>query len=175
MATSRCRGRRRPPARLDAIGATSTPRRRHAPPNAGATPRSTRSPTPYIINELNINSAISSPGHGEVLKLNECGPTYDVKGYAYGGGGRKIIRVEVTLDGGKSWHLVEDGNVTHPPDTPTPAGKYWGWCMWTITVPTSDLLKATNVACRAWSSRSARWRPSLRIGRGLVKVDSRAD
>ena len=56
----------------------------------------------------------------------------------------------MTLDGGKSWHLVEDGNVTHPPDTPTAAGKYWGWCMWTITVPTADLLKATNVACRAW-------------------------
>ena len=45
-----------------------------------------------------------------------------------------------------------NGNVTHPPDTPTPAGKYWGWCMWTITVPTSDLLKATNVACRAWDA-----------------------
>merc|ERR1719201_2032292 len=106
----------------------------------------------YIINELNINSAISSPGHGEVLYLDECGPTYETKGYAYGGGGRKIIRVEVTLDGGKSWHLVEDGNVTHPPDTPTPAGKYWGWCLWTITVPTPDLLKATNVACRAWDA-----------------------
>ena len=24
--------------------------------------------------------------------------------------------------------------------------------MWTITVPTSDLLKATNVACRAWDA-----------------------
>ena len=106
----------------------------------------------YIINELNINSAISSPGHGEVLYLDECGPTYEIKGYAYGGGGRKIIRVEVTLDGGKSWHLVEDGNVTHPPGTPTAAGKYWGWCMWTITVPTADLLKATNVACRAWDA-----------------------
>jgi len=106
----------------------------------------------YIINELNINSAISSPGHGEVLKLKDMKETYDVKGYAYGGGGRKIIRVEVTLDGGRSWHLVKDGNVTHPPNTPTPAGKYWGWCFWTITVPTADLLKATNVACRAWDA-----------------------
>lgn len=106
----------------------------------------------YIINELGINSAISRPGHGEVLDLAGCGETYDVKGYAYSGGGRKIIRVEVTLDGGQSWHLVEDGNVTHPPNTPTAAGKYWGWCHWTITVPTADLLKAENVACRAWDS-----------------------
>ena len=104
----------------------------------------------YIINDLNINSAISRPGHGEVLDLATCGATYDVQGYAYGGGGRMIIRVEVTLDGGQSWHLVKDDAITHPPNTPTKAGKYWGWCRWTIPVPTSDLLKAENVACRAW-------------------------
>ncbi|KAH8095220.1 hypothetical protein JL720_2503 [Aureococcus anophagefferens] len=82
----------------------------------------------YIINELNINSAMFHPGHGE------------------------IIRVEVTLDGGASWFLVKDGDVTHPPNTPNKAGKYWGWCFWKITVPTADLLKAPNVACRAWDA-----------------------
>ncbi|KAH8091636.1 hypothetical protein JL720_5948 [Aureococcus anophagefferens] len=87
----------------------------------------------YIINELNINSAMFHPGHGEVLDLATAGPTYDVEGYAYGGGGRKIIRVEVTLDGGASWFLVKDGDVTHPPNTPNKAGKYWGWCFWKIT------------------------------------------
>ncbi|KAH8061406.1 hypothetical protein JL722_4023 [Aureococcus anophagefferens] len=106
----------------------------------------------YIINELNINSAMFHPGHGEVLDLATAGPTYDVEGYAYGGGGRKIIRVEVTLDGGASWFLVKDGDVTHPPNTPNKAGKYWGWCFWKITVPTADLLKAPNVACRAWDA-----------------------
>ena len=106
----------------------------------------------YIINELNINSAMFHPGHGEVLDLATAGPTYDVEGYAYGGGGRKIIRVEVTLDGGASWFLVKDGDVTHPPNTPNKAGKYWGWCFWKITVPTADLLKAPNVQCRAWDA-----------------------
>ena len=106
----------------------------------------------YIINDLNINSAMTAPGHGEVLDLRTAGPTYVVKGYAYCGGGRKIIRVEVTLDGGESWALCEDGDVTWPEGCPNKAGKYWGWCLWELTVKTADLLKAPNVCCRAWDS-----------------------
>lgn len=44
----------------------------------------------YIINELNVNSAISRPAHGEVLELATLGASYDVEGYAYSGGGRKV-------------------------------------------------------------------------------------
>lgn len=60
----------------------------------------------FIINDLNINSAIARPWHDEVLPLTTNAP-YTVRGYAYGGGGRKIIRVEVSLDGGVSWRLAE--------------------------------------------------------------------
>merc|ERR1719478_683790 len=52
----------------------------------------------YIINDLNINSAVSSPDHEEVLPLTGKGQTYTIKGYAYNGGGRKVIRVEVSID-----------------------------------------------------------------------------
>ena len=31
----------------------------------------------------------------------------DIKGYAWSGGGRGIIRVEVSIDGGKTWNLAE--------------------------------------------------------------------
>ena len=41
----------------------------------------------YIINELNINSVITTPGHDEILPIN--GVTtqrgYTMKGYAYSG------------------------------------------------------------------------------------------
>eukprot|EP00961_Rhodomonas_salina_P297876 3937577-Rhodomonas_salina.1 len=87
----------------------------------------------YLFNELNINSAISSPGaaacssllslacvllacvvlgltgayaptaHGEVLPLATPGP-YVLKGWAYSGGGRKVTRVETSLDGGNTWY-----------------------------------------------------------------------
>lgn len=38
----------------------------------------------YIINELNIQSTITSPAHEEVVPL-EAGPTYTVRGYAFTG------------------------------------------------------------------------------------------
>merc|ERR1719253_762606 len=54
----------------------------------------------YLFNELNINSVISSPGHGEILSLDNAAKPYTMKGYAYSGGGRKVTRVEVSLDQG---------------------------------------------------------------------------
>lgn len=60
----------------------------------------------FIINELNINSAIARPWHDELLPLAADAP-YEVKGYAYSGGGRKVTRVEVSLDGGAKWEQAE--------------------------------------------------------------------
>lgn len=39
----------------------------------------------YIINELNINSAITSPAHGEILPITSASEPYVIKGYAYTG------------------------------------------------------------------------------------------
>ena len=89
----------------------------------------------YIINELNINSAIASPGHLEVLPLKGKGQTYTIKGYCYNGGGRKVIRVEVSLDGGATWTLTK---LNHP-ETPTEYGKYWCWCFFEHEIDVSEL------------------------------------
>lgn len=65
----------------------------------------------YAIYDLSTNSATVYPAHDEKLYLSssdtstdapESEQTYQVKGYAYGGGGRRVTRVEVTLDKGKS-------------------------------------------------------------------------
>jgi hypothetical protein len=40
----------------------------------------------YIINDLNINSAIAKPWHDEVVMLRDGSQPYTVKGYAYAGG-----------------------------------------------------------------------------------------
>ena len=72
----------------------------------------------------------------------------DISGYAYGGGGRKIIRVEVSLDGGETWLFTE---LTHP-ETPTEFGKFWCWCFWKLPVDVSDLASCHDIMCRAWDS-----------------------
>ncbi|KAJ4963638.1 hypothetical protein NE237_023577 [Protea cynaroides] len=102
----------------------------------------------YIINELNINSVITTPSHEERLLINS--PTtqmpYKLRGYAYSGGGRKITRVEVTMDGGESW-LVCHLDIKEKPNK---YGKYWCWCFWSLEVEVLNLLSAREIAVRAW-------------------------
>uniref|UniRef100_J3LHH7 Nitrate reductase n=1 Tax=Oryza brachyantha TaxID=4533 RepID=J3LHH7_ORYBR len=102
----------------------------------------------YMINELNINSVITTPGHDEVLPINALTTQrpYTMKGYAYSGGGRKVTRVEVTLDGGETWQVC---NLDHP-ERPTKYGKYWCWCFWWVEIEVLELLAAKEIAVRAW-------------------------
>jgi hypothetical protein len=56
-----------------------------------------------LLNHLNVNSVITSPGHEEFFRIRHGLTRYTMRGYAYAGGGREVRRVEVTLDGGKTW------------------------------------------------------------------------
>ncbi|OIT33090.1 PREDICTED: nitrate reductase [NADH] 2 [Nicotiana attenuata] len=102
----------------------------------------------YIINELNINSVITTPCHEEILPINAWTTQrpYTLRGYAYSGGGKKVTRVEVTLDGGETWQV---STLDHP-EKPTKYGKYWCWCFWSLEVEVLDLLSAKEIAVRAW-------------------------
>lgn len=64
----------------------------------------------YAIYELNVNSVAVYPQHEEEINLSTAGPTYTVKGYAYAGGGRRIIKVEISLDRGKCIHNPRPGD-----------------------------------------------------------------
>ena len=55
----------------------------------------------YAIYDLSVNSAIVYPQHNESVQLSSSS-TYNVRGYAYGGGGRRINRIELSLDKGSS-------------------------------------------------------------------------
>ncbi|KAG0244101.1 hypothetical protein B0O80DRAFT_419311 [Mortierella sp. GBAus27b] len=114
----------------------------------------------YTINELNINSAICSPPHGSVLPISDpqaMSSEMTLSGYAYNGGCKKITRVEVTLDSGKSW-LVTD--LEHPEEWPEyqfcndpfPRQRYWCWCFWSIKIPVRQLLNCKDIHVRAWDS-----------------------
>ena len=47
----------------------------------------------YEIYERNVNSVTSSPGHQEMIVIENLHSPYTVKGYAYGGGGRKVFMI----------------------------------------------------------------------------------
>jgi len=101
----------------------------------------------YIINELNINSAVATPWHDEVVLLRENKP-YTITGYAYTGGGRKIIRCEVSVDDGKTWRQAN----IHRFEKPNPYGKTWAWVFWDLTVSTFEFTQCKELLVRAWDS-----------------------
>ena len=52
------------------------------------------------------------------------------KGWAWAGGGRNIVRVDITGDGGKTWataDIIEGGNQKF--------GRSWAWVFWASDVP----------------------------------------
>ncbi|KAL1628717.1 hypothetical protein SLS56_005709 [Neofusicoccum ribis] len=115
----------------------------------------------YAIYDLSTNSAIAYPAHEEQLCVVGGPEKYRVKGYAYGGGGRRVTRVEVSLDKGKTWRL---SNIDYAEDRYREAAPQdllggrldmdWRescfcWCFWDIDIPVSELKEASDVVVRA--------------------------
>ncbi|KAJ2904367.1 hypothetical protein MKZ38_008152 [Zalerion maritima] len=117
----------------------------------------------YAIYDLNTNSATAYPAHNEVLSLdNTQGDTYNVRGYAYSGGGKRVTRVEITLDKGRTWKLA---NIKYPEDEYRNAREgemlYGGlldmswrescfcWCFWDLDIPMSEIASCDDIMVRA--------------------------
>jgi len=114
----------------------------------------------YAIYDLSSNSAIAYPAHEEQLCTVGAPENYRVKGYAYGGGGRRITRVEVTLDKGKSWRLAK---IDYAEDRYREAGQQmlhggkldmeWRencfcWCFWNLDIAISELKDTKDIFVR---------------------------
>lgn len=120
----------------------------------------------YILYDLNVNSAITTPAHGETIQPQSLhdNDTYVARGYAYTGGNRRITRVEVSLDSGKSWTLAELERVPaerladmYAGLTPPLVGssyykrsRNWTWVRWSLGIPMGDLRDAREMVVRAW-------------------------
>lgn len=72
-------------------------------------------------------------------------PHSDNSAVIFTGGGRKVTRVEVSLDKGKTWLI--SNIIRH--EEPTEHGKYWCWVFWEVQVPILDLLRAEEICSRA--------------------------
>ncbi|KND02517.1 uncharacterized protein SPPG_02976 [Spizellomyces punctatus DAOM BR117] len=104
----------------------------------------------YLLYELNVNSVILFPAHGQKLDVKDITSNFTVTGYAYDGGGRKISRVEVTLDGGESWNECK---IAYPEDyEPRHGRKWWVMCKWSIEFPAWKVVSARDMAVRAWNA-----------------------
>jgi sulfite oxidase len=88
------------------------------------------------IYDMPLNSAICEPGRHAAMKA---GPT-SLRGYAVATG-RAIMRVDVSINGGRTWRQAE---LEHNADEP------WSWTFWSVTL---DLSKGEHeLAVRAWDS-----------------------
>lgn len=72
-----------------------------------------------------------------------CPKPVTVKGYAISGGGRAIYRVELSVDGGKTWEPVD--KIEQTPDKIS--GMYWAWALWEKKVP--KILTTSELVVRA--------------------------
>ncbi|XP_068238177.1 sulfite oxidase [Palaemon carinicauda] len=98
------------------------------------------------IQDLPVISAICVPEEGETLKVVDGKVT--LRGYAWSGGGRKVIRVDVSTDGGKNWQAVEDltsDPARHP--------RAWGWSLWQAEVPVKEGISETQLCVKAVDSQ----------------------
>lgn len=94
------------------------------------------------IQELPVQSLICYPQSGSSIPEGEEDLT--LRGIAWSGGGRAIIRVDVSVDGGQSWHTAE---LTE--GTQQRRGRAWAWTFWETTVPLPPHEGELEVCCKA--------------------------
>lgn len=102
------------------------------------------------IQELPVQSAICDPEDGDVVKLTDDG-RLPLRGYAWSGGGRGVVRVDVSVDGGQNWQvadLIRDETQEY--------NRQWAWTLWRIDAEVSpELARAGDLQICIKASDSA--------------------
>lgn len=114
------------------------------------------------IQEYPVQAAICSPLDGSTVDAEDGEVT--VRGYALSG----IQRVDVTVDGGRSWHAA------HLQTDPQPYGRQWAWTVWEVTVPLAATTTGQRVEIAAKATdTSNNTQPETDVGiwnmRGLLE------
>ncbi|XP_053564091.1 sulfite oxidase, mitochondrial [Bombina bombina] len=97
------------------------------------------------IQDLPVQSAITEPRPGQKIHPSPEGQ-FTVKGYAWSGGGRKIVRVDVSLDGGNTWKVAE---LTGEEQN---TGKAWAWKQWKLSASLPTDVTEITIICKAVDS-----------------------
>jgi len=80
------------------------------------------------IQDMPVVSAICEPTKGSSVYSDE--GKVAARGYAWSGGGRDIIRVDVSADGGNSWTPATLKKLPQ-----SKSGRAWAWTLWEADVP----------------------------------------
>lgn len=80
------------------------------------------------IQETPVTSAIVVPEPSGTIPKGK--GTFAVKGYAFAGGGREVIRVDVSADGGKTWRSAK--LLQRPDAADVGYRKDWAWKQWEV-------------------------------------------
>jgi nitrate reductase (NAD(P)H) len=94
----------------------------------------------YQVQELNVNSVLFEP-HQDTVAVPGA---LSVTGYAYTGNGRALSRLEISIDGGKTWQQCRKLEFT-----PTEHGKLFSWVRFQHTVD-FDPTEHKEIISRAW-------------------------
>ncbi|OQR67496.1 putative sulfite oxidase [Tropilaelaps mercedesae] len=98
------------------------------------------------IEELPVTSAICDPIDGtQACVVNG---RITLRGYAWSGGGRKIVRVDVSADGGKTWQAAD----LVGQEKASPLYRTWSWTIWEASVQVKPGQEFAELACKAVDS-----------------------
>lgn len=114
----------------------------------------------YAIYDLSPNSAIAYPAHEEQLCVVKGPEKYRARGDAYSGGGRRITRVEISIDKGRTWRLADIDYAEdqyREVEKPLFGGRLdmsWSetsfcWCLWSLDISVLELQGAHDILVRA--------------------------
>jgi sulfite oxidase len=102
------------------------------------------------LQEQPVTSAIASPVPFSRVSVSDA--PLVITGYSYSGGGRGIVRVDVSIDGGKNWKtadLLPDMGSQQPMD------RAWAWTLWQCDFDLPENLKNTRIEVIAKATDSA--------------------
>tara|TARA_B100001769_G_C22094410_1_gene590342 strand:+ start:603 stop:2066 length:1464 start_codon:yes stop_codon:yes gene_type:complete len=110
---------------------------------------------PHYIDDVNkinedlvnkINTVQEMPVQSGITKISNNEDKIKVEGFAWSGGGRGIIRVDVSIDEGKTWQMAELKEGSEQSN-----GRAWAWTFWNLEmdIPNDMKNKKTVVYCKA--------------------------
>uniref|UniRef100_A0A6B2L3C7 sulfite oxidase n=2 Tax=Arcella intermedia TaxID=1963864 RepID=A0A6B2L3C7_9EUKA len=117
------------------------------------------------IQELPVQSLITSPPPSAKRVVLDADGLLPIHGYAWSGGGRGIVRVDVSLDDGKTWEPA-----TIHPNQQT-YGKVWAWTQWEHRFKVPEGVKEVDLVVKAvdssYNTQPESWGPVWNV-RGVL-------